>query len=301
MGISKDHTGKRSASALRSAALHLLAQVTRRVQPPGIKRLVRYLCDPDGPKNTHFQSVICYEGKFLIHADTSSFLEWSVFFFGHYELEVVRLIRRYLPSGGVAVDVGANVGLMTLAMVKAAGSGGRVIAVEPDPNVYERLSQNLRLNGLEGVLLYRCALGATPGQGTLHCPAPGAVNSGCATFASKTQASLSVDLEVPIRTLDQLVEQERLSRLDLLKIDTEGWDFFVLKGGEKSIGAFRPVILFEYMESGWSQARVSLKEATDWLLLFRYRLFVIQEKGLIPFNSVPSACFNILALPEARP
>lgn len=286
-----------SASPLRSGFLRLAAQVTRRFRPPGMERLLRLFCNPDGPSYTHFQCLAPYGGNFLIHVDTSSFLEWSVFFFGHYEPEVVRHIQRYLPTGGVALDVGANVGLMTLVMAKATGTGGRVIAVEPNPRVFERLSQNLQLNRVERITLYPCALGAGPGKATLHCPVANSVNQGCATFASKTQAPLSEDLEVSVQTLDQIVKQEQLLRLDLVKIDTEGWDFFVLKGGARTIESFRPVILFEFMKPGWTEAGVRLEEAAEWLRCLHYRLWAIQGRRLVPLRNVRVDCFNILALP----
>lgn len=291
----------RGGSTLRFWSLRMLAGITRRFRPPGTERLVRWVCNPDKSNPAHIRCLARCEGNFLLHVDTSSFLEWSIFFFGRYEPEVLHQIKKHLPTGGVALDVGANVGLLTMVMAQAAGERGRVIAVEPYPGVFRRLSQNLRLNGLERVALYPCALGEKPGRAILHCPAKNAANQGCATFASRTQAPLSEDLEVEVKTLDQVVQREGLARLDLLKIDTEGWDFFVLKGGEKSIGTFRPAILFEYMKPGWTEGGASLKNAVDWLGRFHYRLFAIQGETLRRLESARSDCFNILALPDLLP
>ena len=120
---------------LRSACIRALAQVTRRVHPRGTDRMLRLAHNPDS-RPWWIDTVAPLGQELHLHVSTRSFIEWSVFFYGAYEKHMPRLIRAFVPPGGVAVDVGANVGVHTLAMWKAACMGsspGVVIACEPIP------------------------------------------------------------------------------------------------------------------------------------------------------------------------
>jgi len=81
-----------------------------------------------------------------------------------YEEEFQRLIRRAVTPGSVCMDIGANIGLHTLGMGRAAGPHGRVFAIEPESRNFALLSENLRLNRIENVTLIRAAAGASPGR-----------------------------------------------------------------------------------------------------------------------------------------
>ena len=80
---------------------------------------------------------------------------------GDHEPEL-RALMRHLPlDGGVALDVGANIGLHTLVMSRLVGGAGRVFAFEPDPHNFELLEGNLRRSGAHNVTARRCAIGDT--------------------------------------------------------------------------------------------------------------------------------------------
>ena len=286
------------AWSTRIIFLWLLAQLTRRFRFPGVKRFLPLVCNPDSSRpGDHFEYTMSYESTFLVKVDTASFLEWSVFFFGRYEPEVTRQIRRHLFPGAVAFDVGANVGFYTLVMAKAVEERGIIIAVEPHPEIFQRLCEHLELNKLHNVIPLRCALGTSLGRAVLRMPAAGNSNKGCSTLASVGPGLLPRSADVEVQTVDEIVRIRKLSHLDLIKIDTEGWDLRVLQGAEGSLQSFHPVIIFEYTVGGWGNARVSFKEAQDWISALGYRLFVIRGKRLIPLQerALPDSC-NLLAV-----
>ena len=104
-----------------------------------------------------------------------------MFFYGTYEEHMSSLISAFVPPGGVAVDVGANVGVHTLAMWKAACTGSRrgiVIACEPNPGVLARLQTNLALNGAGEVVIYPVALLDREEAVELFVPGPRRVQPG---------------------------------------------------------------------------------------------------------------------------
>src|SRR6266702_4368271 len=84
----------------------------------------------------------------LFDADLSSFLEWQLWAFGGYEQHFAELFSCLVSPGDRCVDVGANIGVHTVRLAKLAGTGGSVIAIEPDPDVAERARRNIALNGL---------------------------------------------------------------------------------------------------------------------------------------------------------
>jgi hypothetical protein len=114
------------------------------------------------------------------------------------EARISRFIMSECGEGAVAVDVGANCGFLSLVMGLSAGPGGRVISFERDPFFYGALTENLRTNHLEG----SCT--------AIHCAA--------GTGEGATQS------------VDSVVERPGLTRLDFLKVDTEGFDERVLRG-----------------------------------------------------------------------
>ncbi|MFA5899899.1 MAG: FkbM family methyltransferase, partial [Hyphomicrobium sp.] len=87
---------------------------------------------------------------------------------GHNNRVGIDLITSYLKPGDVFVDIGANCGLYALFAARAVGRAGRVVAVEPLPEMLTRLRFNVVANGFSNVLIFETAVGATPGQAEIH-------------------------------------------------------------------------------------------------------------------------------------
>lgn len=163
----------------------------------------------------------------------------------------VTFLREYLQGKNrpVVLDVGANEGSYSREVV-GINSSAVVFAFEPHPRTFERLVVNVGAS--QKIRPINCAVGDLPGRQTLFDR-----NSQCGTTHAsvfreviegihQVQAS---ECEVDVITLDEFIEDNRLARVDLLKIDTEGYELNVLKGGAKAIraGIFK-VIQFEFNE-----------------------------------------------------
>lgn len=150
------------------------------------------------------------------------------------------LLPKMLPQGGVFVDIGANVGVYSMVAAKAVGGGGQVVAVEPFPDVYAQLYQNVVSNGFGGIVRTRSfCVSDTTGPMTLW------MNFGRPHSFSLTREGEASGLSILSIRLDDLLAWEKLSRLDYLKIDAEGAELGILAGGKSSIERFRPVIQVE--------------------------------------------------------
>jgi FkbM family methyltransferase len=139
-----------------------------------------------------------------------------------------------LRPGGVFLDVGANVGFFTLIAAGLVGASGRVIALEPIPRTFELLRANLDLNGFTQVQAERLALGAAPGTVQLHLPPPEAHRD---FLVTKVPVPGWEPVAVPCATLDEAVARWQLPRIDLLKIDVEGGEPEVIRGGRSALSS----------------------------------------------------------------
>jgi len=176
-------------------------------------------------------------------------LSRQVFVGGDFEPNELALLDHNLAEGMVFADVGAHEGCYTIFAAAKVGPTGRVVAIEPSRREIRRLSRNLRLNECNNVTLVSAALGDRIGTGLLKV-AEGE-HSGHNTLGSFIYGSTrEVGVErVPTTTLDRLVRDLGLERLDVVKLDVEGRESQVFRGAVETLRRFRPLVLFEAVPS----------------------------------------------------
>ena len=208
---------------------------------------------------------------------------WSGRYFEKQELEFVLGV---LEPGMTFVDVGANVGMFSIAAAKKV-QDGRVLAFEPCGWTYERLIKNQGLNGVTNLQTFRTALGERSGEAILHVNVLG--KDGLNTMGRPTHwDSDVVDVErVPVVTLDEALQQCGISRVDVMKMDVEGSELFVLLGAKQLLSRSNaPLILYEggFLSKGFDYHPV---EAMWLLQKCGYSLFVLDSNSgriLVPPN-----------------
>jgi FkbM family methyltransferase len=151
-------------------------------------------------------------------------------FLGIYEEEPTALVRAYLRPGMVVADVGANVGYYSLLALSLVGPSGRVLAFEPAARPRERLRATLE--GVCNVEVLACALGSERGVSNLYVDRD-ADNDTPTMVASEGGVPVSVTVD----TLDAFLAARGIQRLDLLKLDVEGWEPHVLDGARQVLGS----------------------------------------------------------------
>jgi FkbM family methyltransferase len=158
---------------------------------------------------------------------------------------VLRARCATLDGGPVVLDVGANIGVATMAMATALHGPARFLAVEPSPRNLAHLRRNLAANGFEQrAEVIAAAAGAEPGSLSFHESEFGAGSHLVSGHHLAGDAMPAV--QVPVETLDHIVSARGLERLDLIKIDVEGFEPDVLAGGAGAIERFRPAIYMEF-------------------------------------------------------
>ena len=162
-----------------------------------------------------------------------------------YEPHVISYVQSNLEPGATVVDIGANVGFFSLAVL-ALIPGSTVHMFEPSPVSRGHLAQSIAKNSLESrVRLNPYALYSEPGEMDfcVH-PEKYAAFDGLRDTRS-VKDSTPIHIKVPVTTLDIYLTQAGVKHLDLVKIDVEGAEMFVLQGAEDTLKELRPRVLFE--------------------------------------------------------
>lgn len=255
----------------------ILAWIGKRIHKPrGWERVVRLFAAPE--KCRGMQDIRGVRDGVIFIAQPAVPLGWHVALFGTYEPHLRDVLRGVLPVGGIAVDVGANVGWHTLLMARLVGDGGRVFAAEPNPSVRQRLEEHLKLNGFRQVGVVPYALADSDGTVEFYGPQADDAGSGDGHIVAAT-ASKPAIIRVETRRLDGIFSATKAQRLDMIKIDVEGFEWPVLKGAEQTVAKFRPHIIFEYLAEYASRAGGTPQVFEAYFRKHRYRLFTIGRGG----------------------
>jgi len=160
-----------------------------------------------------------------------------------------------LQEGQTIIDVGAHIGCFTIRAAQIVGREGKVFSFEPSSENFSFLRKNIAINGLHNVEAFNCALsGEDRPDAELYISKSSGSNS---LFMRKGKGMECTKPErVPLRTLDSMVQQAKLSRVDILKLDAEGSELAILRGGKDTISRFHPNITGEahpsFSDSGQS-------------------------------------------------
>jgi FkbM family methyltransferase len=191
---------------------------------------------------------------------------------GLYERAEVRVFRKLLAPGDVFVDVGANLGYYTAIASRLVGPSGRVLAFEPSPLCFPRLSGLVDAGELGNVELFHTAVGAAAGASTLY--GHGIDNSGASTLRADIGGDGGDGVEVSVVRLDDVVPAGEIA---VVKVDTEGFEEQVLAGAAG---------LFDDARVRFAMVEVSPEFGpTDFAAAFveghpRYEAFAIAESGI---------------------
>jgi FkbM family methyltransferase len=181
--------------------------------------------------------------------------------------------------GATVIDAGAHLGVYTLYFGRQA-EGGRVLAFEPNPLTFRLLKKNIGKNRIGNALAVNAGLSNR--EDTLTYVSR-RYNFEKGTFKTDKQEIMRsgrgslVELQVPVTTIDRAVKEHALSRLDFVKIDTEGFEPFVVEGMRHTLEVFRPVVYLEVHGLTEEQKRGDLRRAAGVLREYDYHVYRLKE------------------------
>lgn len=189
------------------------------------------------------------------------------------EINYARVYDRFydIKKDDIIIDIGAHVGIFTL---RAARQAKNVLAIEPHPFNYSLLTNNVKANKLVNVQTLRLALWSSNGKMKLY-------------LASSASHSLkpylkdkSKYLEVQTKTLDTIIKELGIKRVNFIKIDVEGAELEVLRGAEETLKENDPFISIAAYHTS-----TEVHEITEYLQRKGFRVFVPESKCLQVFKS----------------
>ena len=250
---------------------------TRNWKLPGKKRIAGWLRPSAGLK-TALQNSITWltDEDIAIYTSADNYIEWCIITDGTYEDEINKIIRISLKPGGVALDIGGNIGLQSIRMAQAIGPQGMVYAFEPLHYLQKKFSKNISLNRLGNVTLLPFALSNTEAETEMKINS-NSWNQG--TFSISNTAGGTETQLVTIKVADELPEIKELDRLHLIKIDVEGFEYQVLQGLKLTIQKHKPRIIFEYDANYWQANGQNITDCYNFLRSFNYTLYQITTAG----------------------
>ena len=212
--------------------------------------------------------------KLQFITNTKYLIDWHVFFFGYYEKETNDLLFQYIKTGHVVVEAGANNGTETLLISRIIGEKGKVFAFEPIQHIYDTLILNLKLNHCNNVIAEALALGESNESVFFNVLSQDYCNQGMSGKYDEKSADEKV--EVKQVTLDAWISQTPISRLDFIKMDIQGAEINLLRGAQKTIKKFRPVIFTEATSDF-----LSIHSLYEEISKYEYDVFNIQTNGIL--------------------
>jgi FkbM family methyltransferase len=158
-------------------------------------------------------------GLFRVYP-TTNLVDSALLIHPCYNQAEIAFLREGLGAGSTFVDIGANIGLYSVALGNSLRGSGRVISIEPNPICVERLRANLRFNDLPVADVVPVAAGDAPGRGHLI------IDRGDLAIARTVRDETGGDFE--IRTLTHILDQAGVTTIAALKIDVEGFEMAAL-------------------------------------------------------------------------
>jgi len=247
-----------------------LIELLRPAHFRGKARFLNLLTVPTGVRSARI-----FGARFEL--DLSEFIQRQVYL-GTFEPRETSLVKGYLKPGMTFIDVGANIGYYTALGASLVGAQGRVVAFEPSAYAFERLSAMTSKSELMQVTAIHA--GVSDAAGSLKLYLGVGSNNHTPTMVPHGNTSESIVRVVP---LDEEATRLGIERIDLIKIDVEGYEFKVLSGAtrllrERRIGA----ILCEFNEM-WLRRAGSSLEALEALIL---------RAGMVEVGIRPASAFD---------
>lgn len=220
--------------------------------------------------------------------DLQEGIDFAIFIFGCFEKETTNALSRIIKKGDIVIDIGANIGAHTLHMAKSVGEKGKVYAIEPTNYAFNKLKNNIMLNPVisnriipRQLLLVSeynkndkisgiyssWPLGDTDNRHRVHCGVEMSISN-----AKKN-------------TLDNVIVENRISKIDIIKLDVDGNELDILIGGQNSITKFRPIFVMELGPDQYEK-NSNFDKVVELMVSMGYEFYSLNESVKYPNNSI---------------
>jgi FkbM family methyltransferase len=234
-------------------------------------------------------------GRMILELD--DLMQFPVYY-NIFEAKYDTALYALLDGCDVTIDVGGNIGQYALLFARHSN---KVYTFEPMPKMIDRLQKHIAMNHLEGKLIL-VTKALSNKKDTLKFALPKSQNSGTASTIMGGSGNLQDIIEVEAITLDEFVQEEKISgRIDLIKIDIEGAELFAVQGMKNVLAANKPALILEINNEMMGLAGYTSMDIQNYLSEFGYKAYEMTKRGLRgPVTDIHSVSENYCFLTEDR-
>lgn len=210
---------------------------------PGLRyRVIKLLCRLLGFSSQKFE--VDFYG-YRYEGNLRNQIDFMVFFFGAYEIGILNYVKKFITKDSIVLDIGANIGHHSLYFSSLCK---QVYAFEPYEAVRKKLESKIERNGIKNITVVPVGLSNEASE--LAYFEPPSSNLGSGSFlAAHSNENLNQGLKLELKNGDAVVNNMSLQKIDFVKIDVEGFEYFVLKGLVDTLRLQRPVLMLEFNKS----------------------------------------------------
>lgn len=228
--------------------------------------------------------------------DLTEYIDRNIHDHGCFEPSTTAALAQCTKRGMTVLDIGANIGAHTFKLAQHVGPSGRVLAFEPMGAAFNKLRKNAELNpSLNNLSLHRMALGAE--NGTIEA------DFNCSWPLNGVYPKVTPE-PVPVRRLDDLLAEMGIDRVDLVKLDVDGFEHKILQGAARTLRQLRPLLIMELCSYTLNRVGDSVEAMLDDLLAAGYEFFFENKLQASPvtkedlLRAIPAnSSINIVAMP----
>ena len=200
-------------------------------------------------------------------------ISFEIYINGAFEEETSDFFARYLPANAVFLDLGANIGTISIPLMKKRNDV-KVICVEAAPWIFNYLQKNLARNRAQNAVAINKVLFYSDNEEVnFYSPDD--------KFGKGSLSPVFTDKVVKVKTVqvDTLLKKMAIPKVDMIKIDVEGYEYHVFKGALELLGGKdAPDILFEFVDWAEENAKgITIGAAQQMLLDMGYRIYYFND------------------------
>jgi len=234
-----------------------------------------------GPKTSTIRQVKVNGCQMLVRVEETVGSE-IYYLGGIWQGEEAHLIKQSVQACDICFDVGANVGYYTLLLGSVAGKG-MTYSFEPVPLNFHLLQSSILINGVRNIIAERCAVAEQKGERQFAV----AKDTGFSSFVNTDRGPIATEARVAVTTIDDYCREQRIPRIDFLKVDVEGAESLVIAGAREILRdkLRRPrLVMLELYEPMLKKYGAGIKMVLNEMDDCGYKPFVCNQGALIPYQ-----------------
>jgi FkbM family methyltransferase len=204
-------------------------------------------------------------------------VQYNLFIYGKYEENETLLWEKLVKKSSVILDIGANVGYFSL-LASKINPKSSIFSFEPIKHTFDRLSYNVKQNNFQNIKLFNCAI--SDENRILSINVGNENNWGMSSVNNHEFTSGKIE-NINAISIDNFVKEEKIQRVDLIKLDIEGAEYMALEGMKNTLDNYSPDILIEILDEHLLKQNKSSEMIYNLLFSKGYVAFSIENNGVL--------------------